>query len=163
CANAKCNVGRQLVIDDGGQFFQWLKDSCGLSLHVIGEEVCALQPHQLSAAEKRKCLQRSDGRADGTSSLFHVVGRAVNCLESKLPRFCWRKFLRELGCFAFQRRLIRTDDGVNVCGSCFQFRHRATISTECRFTQSRPQTHAYPESRRRRGISLRVEPHISFV
>src|SRR5439155_27149397 len=113
--------------DKGAEIFQRLQNARGFPFYVIREEVCALQPNQLPAAEKWKRLQGGNGRADCSSSLFHLIRHAVNCLESKLPGLCWREFLRELGCLAFHRRLIRANNSVNVCGSCLQLRHRAAI------------------------------------
>jgi hypothetical protein len=80
-------------------------------------------------------LQRRDDRPNRGGGTVHIVGGAINDLESKFTRLGRGELFGELRRFAFHPRFVGTDDRTNV-GSCrfgFGFRHSSAfrICREC--------------------------------
>src|SRR5439155_25689132 len=85
-ANEKCDVVRQSAAENGAELFQWLEHIGGFPFYIVGKKIRAFKPDQLAAAEKWKCLQRGDGRANRGGGAIHVVGCTIDYLESKFAR-----------------------------------------------------------------------------
>src|SRR5205823_14155416 len=122
-ANEKCDVVRQSAAENCAELFQWLQHISGFPFYIVGKKIRAFEPNQLAAAEKWKCLQRGDGRANRGGGAIHVVGRTIDYLESKFARLGRSELFGQFRRFTLYPRFVGTDDRANVLGRCFGFGH----------------------------------------